>query len=40
MKVDIKDYIAGSYTQQYHYKSFIPSKINQEQDAKVSRNPM
>jgi Fic family protein len=30
MKVDIKDYIAGSYTQQYQYKSFTPSKINQE----------
>jgi hypothetical protein len=29
-KVDIKDYIAGSYTQQYQYKSFTPSKINLE----------
>jgi Fic family protein len=30
MKVDIKDYMAGSYTQQYQYKSYTPSKINQE----------
>jgi hypothetical protein len=30
MKVDIKNYIAGSYTQQYQYKSFTPSKINKE----------
>ncbi|MGD0339600.1 MAG: Fic family protein [Bacteroidota bacterium] len=28
--MDIKDYIAGSYTQQYQYKSFTPSKVNQE----------
>jgi Fic family protein len=28
--VDIKDYIAGSYKQQYQYKSFTPAKINQE----------
>lgn len=28
--MDIKDYIAGSYKQQYQYKSFTPAKINQE----------
>jgi hypothetical protein len=30
MEVDIKDYVAGSYIQQYQYKSFTPAKINQE----------
>ncbi len=28
--MDLKDYIAGSYAQQFQYKSFSPSKINDE----------
>jgi Fic family protein len=28
--MDLKDYIAGSYVQQFQYKSFTPTKINNE----------
>lgn len=28
--MELKDYIAGSYVQQYQYKSFLPNKINTE----------
>jgi len=28
--MDIKDFISGTYQQQYQYKSFSPSKINHE----------
>lgn len=28
--MDLKDYISGSYTQQYQYQSFSPSPINKE----------
>jgi len=37
--MDLSNYVSGQYTQQYHYKSYSPSKINIEwtwQDSKIN----